>query len=456
MRVGTRHGGWMVVAGSMAVLVLLASYHLSTKSFWYDEAMSLRLARMAPTEFLAAVANREANGTLYFVALSVWRLLGEGEARVRFLSVLFMAATVPLLYLVGRRHVGSFAAGLAVVLFAINPFVVHYAQEARMYAMALFLVTLAVLSWSHAAETDERRWWLVYGLASVAAVYTHFFSGFVLLGIGITWLLGLAPRTRRSIVTQSAIALAIVPIALFVAGSGGDQISWIGPFSEQALSVVLGSVAAGSLLLAVLLYAAAIIGLRPSDRDQVRRIAPIAAWWLTPFAAGIAISVFRSVLEGRYFIVALPALILLAASGVLRLGAAIRGERAAFATAAVAVAVVAVLAAAPIAAWYTAPRWDWRAAADWVARTSRDGDRIAYIEANGTIPMSQYLRRDTDSPPEEVSIDDLRASTGRAWLVLYLLRGTRYDGLEATLPGYHVLESKAFDGVRVQLIERTG
>jgi hypothetical protein len=126
------------------------------------------------------------------------------------------------------------------------------------------------------------------------------------------------------------------------------------------------------------------------------------------------------------------------------------------ATAAVAVGVVAVFAAAPIAAWYTEPRWDWRAAADWVARTSRGGDRIAYIEANGALPMSHYLRRDTNSPPEEVSIDQLRASTGRAWLVLYLLRGSRYDGIEATLPGFHVVESKSFDGVRVQLIERTG
>jgi uncharacterized membrane protein len=385
----------------------------------------------------------------------VWRLLGEGEARVRFLSVIFMAATVPLLYLVGRRHVGPVASGLAVVLFAINPFVIQYAQEARMYGLAMLLVTAAVLAWSHATETDERRWWLAYGVAAAAAVYAHFFAGFVLLGLGITWLLGFAPRTRRSVITQAVIVVTLVPIAVFVGASGAVQVAWITPLTDRALSVVLGSVASGSPALAILLYGAATVGLGTAGRDGIRRVAPVAAWWLTPFAIGIAISLIRSVLEGRYFLVALPGLLLLAAAGIVRLGAAVRGERTALAASGLAVGVVALLATAPIAAWYVQPRWDWRAAAEWVARTSQDGDRIAYIEADGSVPMSHYLRRDTDSPPDEVTIDQLRASTGRAWLVLYLLRGSHYDGLEATLPGYHVVQSKLFDGVRVQLIERT-
>jgi Dolichyl-phosphate-mannose-protein mannosyltransferase len=403
-RIGGVSAGWLVVAGSMVTLVLLASYHLSTKSFWYDEAFSLHVAGMAPADFLTTLAGREANGSLYYAILAVWRLLGEGEARVRFLSVIFMATTVPLLYLVGRRHVGTVAAGLAVVLFAINPFVIQYAQEARMYGLAMLLVTAAVLAWSHATETDERRWWLAYGVAAAAAVYAHFFAGFVLLGLGITWLLGFAPRTRRSVITQAVIVVTLVPIAVFVGASGAVQVAWITPLTDRALSVVLASVASGSPALAILLYGAATVGLGTAGRDGIRRVAPVAAWWLTPFAIGIAISLVRS---------------------------------------------------APISAWYVQPRWDWRAAAEWVGRTSRDGDRIAYIEADGSVPMSHYLRRDTDRPPDEVTIDQLRSSTGRAWLVLYLLRGSHYAGLEATLPGYRVVQSKLFDGVRVQLIDRT-
>jgi hypothetical protein len=70
--------GWAVVAGSVVVLVALGTHNLSTKSFWYDEAMSMRLARMAPADLMRALADREANGSLYFVLLSMWRDLIRG------------------------------------------------------------------------------------------------------------------------------------------------------------------------------------------------------------------------------------------------------------------------------------------------------------------------------------------------------------------------------------------
>ena len=80
-RIGSVFGGWVVVAGSVAMLVLLATHHLSTKSFWYDEAFSLRIARLAPAELFATLAGREANGALYYVVLSAWRLLGRVHGR---------------------------------------------------------------------------------------------------------------------------------------------------------------------------------------------------------------------------------------------------------------------------------------------------------------------------------------------------------------------------------------
>jgi mannosyltransferase len=447
---------WVAVGVAVAVVVLLSLHAITVKSFWYDEAMSLVFARMAPDQLAATLIGREANGTFYYLVLSAWRLLGEGEARVRALSVLCTAATIPLLYLVGRRHVGSTGSALGCVLFAINPFVIEYAQEARMYAMSMLLVTGATLAWSFATCTDRTRWWIAYAVLAIAAVYTHFFCGFVILGLGLIWLLGLVPRTRRGLVAHAVIGLGGLPLVVFIANSGARQVAWIGPINQVGIGHVLGAVGGGSLLLSVALYAAALVAIPGRDPARARRIAPMVAWWLTPLVAGIAISIVIPLLEARYFIVALPGFLLLAGAGFTRIGSAIAGARGVAPGAAVGLALVGVLSVGPLTAWYDSPRWDWRGAASWVARMAEPGDRVTYVPINAREPFRLYLDRATGATPtSEATLDDLRATSGRAWLVLYLIRNVRWDGVEATLPGYRVVESKFFQGVRVQLIEPT-
>lgn len=448
--------GWLIVAGAVVVVVILSVHAITAKSFWYDEAISLKFARMAPDRLFATLTEREANGWLYYAALSVWRSLGDGEARIRFLSVLCAAATVPLLFLVGRRHIGSLAAALACVMFAFHPFVIEYAQEARMYTMAMLLVTAAALAWSHATETDRAGWWAVYVVLAIAGILTHFFCGFVVVGLGMTWLLGVVPRTRNGFISQVAIVVVCLPVANFVASLGFGQIAWILPISDGGVVTVLGALGAGSLTLSWILFGGALVAIPTRDPDKARRLAPLIAWMTTPIVGGIVISFYQSLLQDRYFIVSLPPLLLLASAGFVRIGSATGRERGRAVMAAAGAVVVIALAVGPLIRWYDAPRWDWRAAADWVTRTAEPGDRITYIPISGRDPFVTYLARGQGQGPVEASVEELRAVPGRAWLVLYIHRGVSYGGLEATLPGFEVVESKMFDGVRVQLIEPSG
>lgn len=458
-----QRAAWVVVAAvtaAIGLLLVLAVYRITAKGFWYDEAMSLTFARWPIDRFVDTLAGFEANGSLYYTVLRGWRLLGEGEARVRFLSVLCMAATIPLLYVVGRRHVGRTAAVIACFLFAASPFVIEYAQEARSYAMAVLLVTAALVAWSFATATDRTRWWVAYAVLASASLYAHFFAGFVVIGLGVAWLLGFARRTRSGIMAQAAVVAAGLPLLVFIGLSGLGQVWWIKPLSDASLSAVLGKPGGGSIALSVLLYGGAIVGLVTRDRARALRLAPIAIWWLAPVMAGLLISVGRSFTEPRYFIVALPGLLLLTAAGFARAGAAVgraAGRPRWGPGLAVVPLVVAVgLAAAPIDAWYTTPRGDWRAAAAWVARTAEPGDRIIYNVDRGRYPMGIYLERYADGWPVDATIDEVRASTGRTWVVYHLLSDYGQRLFRETLPGYRVVESKVFQGLRVQLLERTG
>ncbi len=445
---------WLIVAGAAAVLLILSIYQINARAFWYDEAVSVTLVRLPFDELLRIVAGDEANGALYYLLLAGWRLLGDGEARVRALSVLCVVATIPLLYLIGRRHVGVAGAVAGCVLFAVNPFVIEYAQEARMYALAMLVVSAAILAWSFATETDRRRWWAAYAILAAASLYTHFFAGFVVVGLGMTWLAGLVPRTRRSVLAQAAVVLAGVPIAVFMAGSGVSHVTWVEPFSEATVSRVLGGVGGGLAPLAVLLDLAAVAGIATRDTARIRRIAPLAASWLAPLVIGIAISLWASLLVPRYFIVSVPPLMLLAGAGVVRVGGFVGGERLGMPIATAIIVVAVLLGAGPLADRYGQPRTAWRDAATWVSRNARPGDRIVYDVERAHIPFGLYLKRTGGTPPTDASLDDLRASTGRSWLVLYTLGKRQEDDLHASLPGYRVVESKLFEDVRVQLVER--
>ena len=449
---------WLVVGASIAVLAVLAGYHLSAKSFWYDETISVVFARAGVDAFVTSATTTDANGTFYYLILHAWRLLGEGEGRIRLLSALCMLATIPLLYLVGRRHVGRAAAVIACVLFAASPFVVEFAQEARMYALVLLLTTAAVLAWSYATERDDRRWWAVYVVCATAALYTHFFSVFVVFGLGLTWLLGLVPRTRAGFVAQAVLLLAASPLAIYVVSTRVDPVAWIKPFSGAGVSAVLGKVGGGSFALSVLIYGAAIVAIPTRDRLRIRRLAPIVAWWLAPVVIGLLASVWRSLLEPRYFIVALPAILLLAGAGMVRIGRLVAGaagrRQAGVALAVIPLAVAIALAIGPTQTWYTArPRQDWRGAAGWVARTAEPGDRIMYVTDHARPAMGVYLDKDGLARPVDMTVEAARASAGRTWLVVYDTSPYAYRTLMATLPGYRVAESKLFSGVRVQLLE---
>src|SRR5512136_749485 len=101
---------WLLVV-LLLLTFALRVYRLEAQSLWSDEGLSLYRARLTLGENLTnvivvppGVPTRDTNPPLYFVALSVLRLVaGESEYALRFLSVVVGVLAVPLLYVTGRR-----------------------------------------------------------------------------------------------------------------------------------------------------------------------------------------------------------------------------------------------------------------------------------------------------------------------------------------------------------------
>lgn len=178
----------MLWAAVVLVGAALRLYGLGAHSLWYDEAASLYLAEhaTAPSALFDPFVSVEP--PLNPVLTRAWRAVVDGlfklpvaspwnDLLLRLLPWFFGVAAIPLVYLVARHlFQDRRAAFVAMVLFAISPLQIEFAQELRVYSLYVLLALAAV--WCMARALEEDRPWQWGGLVAALALlmYSHFFS----------------------------------------------------------------------------------------------------------------------------------------------------------------------------------------------------------------------------------------------------------------------------------------
>lgn len=148
-----------------------------TQSFWRDEAFSYFMAKKNIVEIIFLTA-KDFNPPLYYFILHFWmKIFGESEIAIRSLSIVFFWATIYVVFLFITEvfKIKQQKAFSYLILFIVNPLLLYYAFEARMYSMLAFFSTLSF----YAFYKKKLR---LYLIASILGLYTHYFMVFVLLG----------------------------------------------------------------------------------------------------------------------------------------------------------------------------------------------------------------------------------------------------------------------------------
>jgi mannosyltransferase len=135
---------WLVLfitLGGAILRVLL----LGTKGMWLDETFSVWMASHSVVDMLHWIVRIDQHPPLYYLLLHFWiPLNGEAPYYDRLLSVLFGTATIPIIYLIGKRISGIMAGVAAAAFLALNLFNIYYAQETRMYTLLAFNAAVAI------------------------------------------------------------------------------------------------------------------------------------------------------------------------------------------------------------------------------------------------------------------------------------------------------------------------
>lgn len=193
-------------------------YRLDYESLTVDEADVAAFAQQDLGQLLAKVTQPGENGPLYLLILHGWiALAGSSEFSLRFLSLLFTILTVPLLYLLGKRLLGTPYGVVATLLIALSSYVHQYTQLAKMYTLLLFLAVLSCYLLLRALERPTAPRWAGYAAVTSAAMYTHVFGALLVPWHALVALLEMRRQRRMQVpwlVSLALLTLPYLPLAL--------------------------------------------------------------------------------------------------------------------------------------------------------------------------------------------------------------------------------------------------
>lgn len=217
----------MALAAVCLLAFALRVLQLDFQPLWWDEGWSLYFAAADVGSMLRLTAV-DIHPPLYYLLLRLWQgaaLLGSGPAAIRFLSVIVGTATVPVMYVTGRRLLGEKGGLLAALLLAVSPFHIYYSQEVRMYGLLTLLGLLALYAALRLEELPHSLWvWLGYVGAATAALYTEYYAAALLLGLNVAMVVHWARKRRPWAAlwpwwaAQAAVALLYLPWVWYAGG----------------------------------------------------------------------------------------------------------------------------------------------------------------------------------------------------------------------------------------------
>jgi uncharacterized membrane protein len=165
---------YMDIIGITTFGLILRFYYVLRYDFWFDEAFTGLLTKVPYESFLFEVA-RDPHPALYSYLMRYWSLLfGSSILSLRMFPLLAGVAIVPLGYFLVKKLFNNNVAIFSALLLALNPFLLNYSIEARVYSFYGFLVLLATVLLVY-------KKFIPFLIVSILVLFSHMLSPLFLL-----------------------------------------------------------------------------------------------------------------------------------------------------------------------------------------------------------------------------------------------------------------------------------
>ena len=146
---------------------------------------------------------------IYGITLWSWLKIWGTDSAARWLSQLFAFAALLVIYFLGKELWNTRVGLWASFLFAVTPFRIFYAQEARMYSLYLMCAAFFIWFFLRSLRTDRYRDWFGFFLSAAAGVSTHYY--FISL-LGLISLFYVGQKGRKVFFTRGIYAICAIGV----------------------------------------------------------------------------------------------------------------------------------------------------------------------------------------------------------------------------------------------------
>jgi len=162
----------------------------------HDEGYTLWLSHFNLEDIILRTA-RDVHPPFYYMVVKLWTFLFGGSIlAIRGLSLVVSIGTIYLVYILVQKIFNKRAAFWSSLFAAFSPLMIHSGQEARMYGLVAFLVTLGTYFLFCYVKDKNDNFLLAYLIAMILAVYTQYYA---FLAIIVHWFIVLAYSSKPGI-----------------------------------------------------------------------------------------------------------------------------------------------------------------------------------------------------------------------------------------------------------------
>jgi len=164
-----------LVLSVLLVAVILRCWNLN-QSFWWDEIWSTMPYATAPSlwQTINSVGYYFNNHLFYsLLARFSIMLLGENEIAARLPAVIMGLAGIAAVFFIGKKLLGTGSGALGALLLAVSAFHIDHSSEARGYAGLALFSLLSSYYFLDGLRSNRFKTWLLFSVFTILGFYTH-------------------------------------------------------------------------------------------------------------------------------------------------------------------------------------------------------------------------------------------------------------------------------------------
>jgi uncharacterized membrane protein len=393
------------------VAIFLRFYKLDAWSFWGDEVFSIGFEEDG---FNYSILRRSLAIDLIHLATGIF---GVNEWSARLVPALIGIISIPVLYFLIRKALGTPTALIASALLTLSPWHLYWSQNARFYSLLLLFYSLALLTFYMGLEKD-RPFLLVLsllfmGLGARERLVALFFIPTILSYLVLLRVLpferpaGFRPRNLILIFSPMAV------VGLFLAGpyllALGNMVAGFGRTNNDPFWILSGVVSYTGIPVVCAAAFGALFFLLQRDRAALFFVLGAGI----PLAGIMVASIFLYS-ANRYVFVSLTSWLILAGMVVAELMHRLKQEGRLLALGVL--AILLLTSAGEDFLYYhyqNGNRPDWRGAFEFIQERRLPGEVIV----SSSQPVGEYYLPGNNLPFNKFDPAQAQASPERVWFV---------------------------------------